>query len=138
MGVNAVVINLSTPFVYTGGNLAVRTYAEWESAYSASSNYFYYTPSSQYPSRTRYYQADGDGAFDPTTLLGFTGSAFTGTLVSNIPNTAFVMSPATPITALATPVATVVKTGTNAVLNWSAIPGAFAYRIYASDDPYTF
>lgn len=138
MGVNAVVINLSTPFVYTGGNLAVRTYAEWESAYSASSNYFYYTPSSQYPSRTRYYQADGDGAFDPTTLLGFTGSAFTGTLVSNIPNTAFVMSPATPITALATPVATVVKTGTNAVLNWTAIPGAFAYRVYASDDPYTF
>ena len=138
MGVNAIAINLDTPFVYTGGNLAVRNYADWVPDYSASSNVFYYTASPEYPSRNRYYQADQTSAFDPINLLDYLGAAFTGTLVSNIPNTAFVMNPATPITTLATPVATVVKTGTNAVLNWAAIPGAYAYKIYASDDPSTF
>ena len=62
MGVNAVVINLTTPFVYTGGNLAVRTYAEWESTYSNNTNVFYYTASPEYPNRTRYVYVDGDGA----------------------------------------------------------------------------
>ncbi|MDD2424265.1 MAG: choice-of-anchor J domain-containing protein, partial [Candidatus Cloacimonetes bacterium] len=135
MGVNAVVINLTTPFVYTGGNLAVRTYAEWESTYSNNTNVFYYTASPEYPNRTRYVYVDGDGAYDPITLTPYPGSYPTTGTVSNIPNTAFVMNPATPITTLAAPVATVVKTGTNAVLNWAAIPGAFAYRVYASDDP---
>jgi hypothetical protein len=138
MGVNAVVINLDTPFVYTGGNLAVRAYSAWEDFYFTTADKFYYTASPEYPNRTRYYQADLTSAFDPILLTDYLGAAFTGTLMSNIANTAFVMNPATPITALATPVATVVKTGTNAVLNWAAIPGAYAYKIYASDDPSNF
>jgi hypothetical protein len=135
LGVNAVVIPLTTPFVYTGANLAMRTYRVWEDVYWNSSNYFYYTASTEYPNRTRYYQADQTSAFDPILMLDYLGAPFTGTLVSNIPNTAFVVSPATPIASLATPVVTITYVGTNVKLDWANVTGAYSYRIYASDDP---
>ncbi len=137
-GVNAVVVNLDTPFAYTGGNLAVRLYSQWENFYYNQGNVFYYTATPTYPNRVRYYQADQTAAFDPILLTDYSGSAFTGTAISNVPNTAFVMSPATPIASLDAPVVTITASGTNAQLVWAAVTNAFAYRVYTSDDPMNF
>lgn len=137
-GVNAVVVNLDTPFAYTGGNLAVRMYSEWENFWYSTSDLFYYTATPAYPNRVRYYQADQTSAFDPILLTDYLGAAFTGTVSSNVPNTAFVMSPASPISALDAPVVTITASGTNAQLDWAAVTNAYAYRVYTSDDPLDF
>jgi hypothetical protein len=42
----------------------------------------------------------------------------------------------TPGGALDTPVVTIVHTGNNVELTWTAITGATSYRIESSDDPY--
>ncbi len=138
IGVNAIVIPLDTPFAYTGGNLAVRVYGVWEDFYSLSTNVFYYTSSPEYPSRTRYFQADQTAAFDPIALTDYLGAPFTGIILSHIPNTAFVMSPAVPITSIVAPELSVSQSGVNAQLTWNPVVGAYAYRVYASDDPYLF
>ncbi|PKN72550.1 MAG: hypothetical protein CVU50_06740 [Candidatus Cloacimonetes bacterium HGW-Cloacimonetes-3] len=137
-GVNAVVIPLDTPFAYTGGNLAVRVYSVWEDFYYSLNDKFYYTASPEYPDRTRYFQADQTSAFDPIALTDYNDVAFTGNLLSYIPNTAFVMSPAVPIITIDAPALAVSQNGTNAQLDWDAVAGAYAYRVYASDDPYLF
>ncbi len=138
LGVNAVIIPLTTPFVYTGGNLAVRDYRVWENVYWNSTNYFYYTPSPEYPNRTRHYYADDSGPIDPVLMLTYGGSAIAGNLVNWIPNTALIVSPATPITALAAPVVTSSVVGANCQLDWPVVAGAYSYRVYASNDPYTW
>lgn len=138
LGVNFVVIPLTTPFEYSGGNLAVRTYRVWEDAYWNSSNVFYYTASPEYPNRSRYYYADQTSAFDPVLLLDYLGVAFTGTATNYIPNTAFIVYPASPVTSLTAPVVSIANVGTNAVLTWPAVSGAYSYKVYASNDPYSF
>jgi hypothetical protein len=141
LGVNAVVIPLDTPFEYSGGNLAVRTYRVWESVYWSSSNVFYYTADPVYPNRDRYYYIDGTGPIDPIALLTYSGdggAAFTGTVTNDIPNTAFVISPATPITTLPAPVVTGTLGTTTGTLTWPAVPGAYAYRVYETTDPYNW
>lgn len=138
LGVNAIVLPLIAPFNYTGGNLAIRTNRVWEDTYWNTTNHWYYTASTEYPSRTRYFSEDGAVALDPILLLDEDGVAITGTLVNNIPNIQFVMSSATPITELATPVVTITTNAGNAVLDWPVVPGAYGYRIYASDDPYSW
>jgi hypothetical protein len=136
MGVNTVVVPLDTPFNYTGGNLAIRVYEVWEGMYYNSDNYFYYTDSTEYPSRSRYYYVDGSGPIDPLTMLDYDGNAYTGTATSWTPNTALIVDPATPVTALATPVVTATIVGGNVQLDWPVVAGAYAYRIYEADDPY--
>ena len=131
-GVNAVVIPLLVPFNYNGANLAVRTYRIYETPYWSSDNVFYNTASPEYPGRTRYYMADESAAFDPTLPPS------SGTLVNNIPNTAFISSPANPIQYLDSPVVTIAHSGANVNLSWTRVSGAYAYRIYASDDPMSF
>lgn len=138
IGVNAIVIPLDTPYAYTGGNLAVRVYGVWETFYSLSSNVFYYTATPEYPSRTRYFVADQTAAFDPIALTDYLSAPFTGTLTNNVANTAFVMEPAVPITSIVAPELAVSQNGVNAKLDWNLVAGAYAYRVYASDDPYVF
>ena len=41
-------------------------------------------------------------------------------------------------TALAAPVVSVTRSGSNVVLSWDPIPGATSYKIYASENPYSF
>ncbi|PKN77631.1 MAG: hypothetical protein CVU48_10980 [Candidatus Cloacimonetes bacterium HGW-Cloacimonetes-1] len=134
IGINAVVIPLQTPFVYTGGNLAVRAYSVWEDFYSATTNHFYYTESTQLPNRFRDYHVDGTAAVDPTTFVG--ALPFAGTLSSNMPNTMFIVDPATPITTVAAPAnMTIVSAGANVTVTWNAVPGAYAYNVYAANTP---
>ncbi|GAB1366915.1 hypothetical protein MASR1M36_17860 [Candidatus Cloacimonadaceae bacterium] len=136
VGVNSIVIPLSTPFGYTGGNLAVRTYRVWENQWWNTSNEFYYTASAEYPNRTRYMYVDGDGPYNPETLTPYAGSSPIYGTVSNIPNTAFIVSPAVPFASLGTPAVSISQVGGNLQLDWAAVPNAYSYKIYASDDPY--
>ena len=41
-------------------------------------------------------------------------------------------------TALAAPVVSVTRSGSNLVLSWDPVPGATGYKVYSSADPYNF
>lgn len=137
LGANAVIIPLQVPFAYTGANLAVRLYRIWEDGYWSSSNVWYNTLSTDYPGRTRYHQIDGTGPLDPILLVDVSGSPFTGTLVSNVPNTQFVVTPANPVQSSA-PAVSIAQVGTDVVLSWVAVPYMMSYNVYISDNPYVF
>jgi len=65
IGVNEIVIPLQTPFSYTGGNLLVRVYRNYEeTTYSTSDKFYYTSTSSTHPNRTRYYYSN-TAVFDP-------------------------------------------------------------------------
>ncbi len=130
LGVNAVIIPLDTPFNYTGGNLAVRTYREFEDNWWDTSNHFYYTMDANYPNRTRYLNRDGDTPIDPT------APDANGTATSYIPNTAFIVDPHTAMPPLTAPAVQIAMDGINPKLTWNAVDGAYLYVVQGSDDPY--
>lgn len=135
LGAGLVYVPLNTPFEYTGGNLAMRVYRVWEDIYWSSSNQFYYTASPEYPNRSRYFYADGDGPLDPIALTPYGSSTpLIGNLTNNIPLTMFIADPATPIASLATPEVVLRVTNGTVRLDWNPVPGAYAYRIYTTDD----
>lgn len=137
-GENIVHIPLDTPFEYTGGNLALRVYHVWQDEYWSSSNQFYYTESLEFPNRSRCQAYDGTAPLDPINLLDGSGNPFTGTVSSKIPLTSFLVNPAVPVAALDAPVVAISNVGTDILLEWPAVDGAYAYRVYASDDPQTW
>jgi len=130
-GINSIAIPLQTPFEYTGGNLAVRTNRVMDTQYYSSSDKFYYTLDANYPNRTRYYYNDST-EIDPTDP----SVTAMGTQSNYIPNTGFIVNPASPVTALAAPELSITHDGTEATLSWDAIPYAYCYQLYASADPY--
>lgn len=135
IGTDLVNIPLDTPFEYTGGNLAIRIYRVWEDIYWSSSNQFYYTSDSEYPNRSRYFSADGSGPADPIALTPYGSTTpFTGSLSSNIPLTMLIVDPATPIISLDTPEVVLSVDNSSARLDWDVVPGAYAYRIYTTDN----
>jgi len=131
-GANSIVIPLTTPFAYTGDNLAVRAHRPLDTVYYSSNDRFYLTNTLHNPNRSRYINSDSD-VYDPTNpgLIG------TGTLSSQIPVTTFLVSNATPV-VLTAPTVQIARSATNAVLSWNAVAGAYGYKIYASDDPELF
>ncbi len=59
LGANYIIIPLTTPYVFNGGNLAVRAYRPLDTTAFASTNNFYYTNSSAvHPTRSRYLRSD--------------------------------------------------------------------------------
>ncbi len=124
VGQNQILIPFSTPFAYSGENLAVRVNRPMDSVYFNTLNHFYYTESTLYPNRSRYILSDSDN-YDPAS------PSSSGTLSSNIPVCMFLSSGA----KLATPQLSLQKDGSNLVLSWNAVPGANLYRIYASPTP---
>ncbi len=129
-GINAVHIPI-TPFTYTGGNLAIRTSKTWEDGW-VQNCFWLNTPDANYPSRTRYVYSDGaDGTLDHAAPTG-------GYASNNVPYTIFIMDPASLVTTLAAPTVSVTLSDTNAVLDWPAIPYAYNYKVYVSEDPYNF
>ncbi|HNX38487.1 MAG TPA: choice-of-anchor J domain-containing protein [Candidatus Cloacimonadota bacterium] len=133
IGSNAVYIPFSTPIAYTGGNFALRVNRPIDTVYYANTNLFYYSVPQYDLNRTRYVYSDSE-TFDPTNP-GIAATA--STLSSYIPVTAFMVTGATPVT-LAAPVVNATYNGTALSLSWTAVPGAYAYRIYSSDDPFTW
>ncbi|HPK60787.1 MAG TPA: carboxypeptidase regulatory-like domain-containing protein, partial [Candidatus Cloacimonas sp.] len=88
-GINYVVIPLDTPFNFTGGVLATRVNRPMDVTYYPSSNVFYYTnTSTEHPNRSLYLYSDSV-VYDPL------APSAVGTLVSNVPNTFFVVQNAT-------------------------------------------
>jgi hypothetical protein len=88
-GINYVVIPLDTPFNFTGGVLATRVNRPMDVTYYSSSNVFYYTnTSTEHPNRSLYLYSDSV-VYDPLAPSAL------GTLVSNVPNTFFVVQNAT-------------------------------------------
>jgi hypothetical protein len=134
-GADIVHIPLDTPFEYTGGNLAMRVYHVWQDEYWSSSDQFYYTTDLANPDRSRYQAYDGSAPLDPVDMLTEAGEPFTGTLSSMIPLTTFIVDPAVPVAALDAPVVTISTDAGDVRLDWPAVPDAYAYRVYASDDP---
>lgn len=126
-GINAVYIPFSTPFNYTGGNVAIRTHRPMDAVYYSSSDVFYHTTPNIGLNRSRYIYNDTT-VYDPTTITG-------GTNISSLPLTTFVAPVATPV-ALSAPVITPAVVGSNLSISWPAVPGAYGYRVYASNDPY--
>jgi len=131
IGVNSIYIPLDAPFNYTGDNLAVRVYREWEISYWNNSNFFYNTASPIHPNRTRHFAEDTAGSgFNPTNPPSL------GTVTNNVANTAFIVDPADIIITLDTPEVTITKVGSDVRLDWQLISGAHSYDIYSSVDPY--
>ncbi len=129
-GINEIVIPI-TPFAYTGGNLSIRTTKAYQTSWSSGKNW-YTTVDTNYPSRTIYHRSDTEGAviYDAPT---------DGITVNNVPNITFIMDPATVVNTVAAPeVSETALVGTNVALTWGAVPYAYSYKVYASEDPYTF
>lgn len=133
-GYDIVHVPFISPFEYTGGNLAIRVHHVWQDQYWSQYDQFFYTDSPEFPNRSRYYYVDGDGPLDPINVLDEYGDPIPGTLSNKIPLTTFIVDPATPVSALDTPVVTISNVGANVELSWPAVPGAYAYRIYATND----
>jgi len=131
-GSNSIYIPFSAPVAYTGGNFAIRVNRVMDTVYYPSSNVFYYTVPQYVNNRSRYMQSDTT-TYDPLDP----GVGGTGTLLNNIPITTFIATDAVPV-SLATPSVTITHSGTNVTLNWAAVPNAYGYRVYASDDPLTW
>jgi hypothetical protein len=124
LGVNSVVIPLDVPFQYTGSNLALRVYREFDNAWS-NQNKFYYTPSLDYPHRTRYHQADGTAPFDPIAI------PVAGSTTNNVPNTTIVFD----VETLASPELQISISDNQVHLGWDEVPRATSYLVFASDNP---
>jgi hypothetical protein len=126
IGQNTIFIPFTPTIPYTGGNFALRVNRVMDTDYFLSTNVFYYSLPKYVNSRSRYIQSDTT-LYDPLDpgLLG------TGTLLNDIPVTAFIVGDAVPV-VLAEPVVTPTTVGTNVNLGWPTVPGAYAYRIYGS------
>ncbi len=127
-GLNAIQIPI-TPFAYTGGNLAIRTSRIWEGEW-ASNRLWLITMDTNYPNRTRYYQADS------STLNHENPSG--GTLVSNIPNLVFFLDSNALVTNVDTPLVQINKTNSQINVEWDFVDYAYSYNVYRSTDPYSF
>jgi M6 family metalloprotease-like protein len=124
LGTNLLNITLTSPFAYTGANLAVRVNRPMDTEYFNTYNHFFYNDSLSFPNRSRYILSDSI-VYDPAAPSAL------GTLSSSIPLTSFVVDNA----VLATPVVSIQQQGTSLVLSWDAIPGAVKYRVFGSSSP---
>jgi len=84
-GTNEIIIQLQTPYNYTGGNLVVRVNRPMDTANFASTNYFIYTNSTNHPNRSRYLNSD-TVTYDPL------APSASGTISSYVPNTYLVVN----------------------------------------------
>jgi len=126
-GTNTIVINLQTPFYYSGNNLAIRVNRPWDSFNYNTNNHFYYNNSSIALYRSRYLFSSSV-TYDPL------NPSANGTVSSYIPVTGFAISDYVPLT-LAVPVLQGVLNDQGMLLSWTVVQGANQYRIYASDNP---
>ncbi len=129
-GENEITIFLTTPFSYTGGNLATRTSKTWEDDWEAD-QFWLVTYDSNYPERSRTHEEDGNPDFDHTNPPEVQPN-------SDIPNITFLMTDANLVATLAAPVVDVTITDTGALLEWAPNPYAYGYKVYAAADPYSF
>ena len=63
-GQNTIMINLTEPYLYEGGNLVVMVQRPWDNTTYNSSDYFYATDTSPYPNRT-IYNRDNNESYNP-------------------------------------------------------------------------
>ena len=90
LGTNEVIIPLTTPFSYTGGNLLIRVFRPFEETTYNSTNYFRYTSTTAtHPTRSRYCYSNTI-TYDPLAPSGTTYSS------NNVPNTWVVFANAVP------------------------------------------
>jgi hypothetical protein len=88
LGANYIIIPLTTPFNYTGGNLAVRAYRPMDvSAFNSTNNFYYTNSSAVHPSRSRYLRSD-TVTYDPL------APSAAGTISSYVPLTWLVVDDA--------------------------------------------
>jgi hypothetical protein len=83
-GAYELVIPLSTPFVYGGGNMVIMVNRPMDTAYYGSGNVWKNTSTANFPNRTIYFNSDSviaDPAAPPA-----------GTLAGAVPNTTFIMN----------------------------------------------
>ncbi|MGB4309593.1 MAG: choice-of-anchor J domain-containing protein [Candidatus Cloacimonadaceae bacterium] len=128
-GTNEVFVPV-TPFNYTGGNLSIRTHKAFENTWN-NYNYWLATPDTNYPDRTRYFHSDTQDAVVPH-------NPEPGTVRSNVPNVIVVMVEPNLVTTVPAPQVDFTLSGTDAALTWELIPYAHSYKVYASENPYTF
>lgn len=114
-----------TPFNYTGGNLAIRISRTWSATWSANTQRWWITIDENYPNRSRlvYQDADLDIANPPV-----------GSATNNIPNIMFFMDTEDLVTTVVAPEISI----SDLNVDWDAVPYAYSYKVYASDDPYLF
>ncbi len=127
---NYVHFPLSTPFEYTGGSLAIRASRPMDSQSYVEGNAFYYTDPIYVENRSRYLLSNPD-EINPANPFD------TGELTSHIPVTIFVAPVATPV-VLTPPLVSISVLGSDLVLAWDDVPGAYCYRVYCSDYPHSW
>ena len=130
-GTHEIIIPLTTPFNYTGGNLAIRTSKTYDAAADPNIyNLWLLDTRGHYGYRTRYETSDA-GELDHTNP--------TGTNVTYVyPNITFFMSTTNLVETVDAPVVTMTIAEPNALLDWELIPYAYGYNVYLAADPYNF
>ncbi len=127
-GLNLIQIPI-TPFTYTGGNLAIRTSRDWTGDW-ASSKQWLITVDENYPNRSRVVYQD-------TEYMDHTNPP-AGSVSNNIPNVIFFMESEDMVTTVEAPEIDIAEFGDDLTLGWPAVPYAYSYNVYATDDPYLF
>lgn len=125
-GYHEITVPLNTPFNYTGGNVAIRI-GKAAGAIGPFGCWWRVTGDYYYPDRVRACAAP----VDPANPSG-------GSLWDYVPNITFVMANANLVENLAAPVVNLTISGSNVTLAWELIPYAHSYKVYTSDDPYSF
>lgn len=124
-------VPLASPFAYTGENLALRVSRPMDTVfYEDFSTAFYYSPPMYADHRSRYL-ASNSIEYNPES------PSSAGTLTSWIPLTVFIAPVSVPV-VLTPPIVSISSSGTDIILDWDPVPGAYCYRIYESDDPYSW
>ena len=121
-GSGSVFLSFLQPFVYTGGNLAIRANRPMDSVYYLSGNHFRQYSSPEAPNRSRHIQSDSI-VYDPLAPPA-------GTLSSLVPQLTLLLQDIT----LDIAQLQVNREGADIMLSWSPIAGARSYQIWHSTD----
>lgn len=122
-GVGSLYLHFIQPFVYSGGELAIRTNRPLDTAYFNSANYFLQYTDLTRPNRSRYIQSDTT-VHDPLAPSG------AGTLANMLPQISFVFEDII-LEAVSAQISLDISGN---YLSWDAVPGARSYQIWHSTD----
>lgn len=128
---NFVHIPLSIPFDYSGENLALRINRPIDTQFYDDFNTAFYYSTPMYVNNRSRYLVSNSIAYNPES------PSAAGTLVNDIPLTTFIAPASVPV-MLSAPEVNITRNGTDVLLDWNPVPGAYCYRVFISTDAYTW
>jgi hypothetical protein len=122
-GSGSLYLHFIQPFVYSGGELAIRTNRPLDTAYFNSANYFLQYTDASRPGRSRYVHSD-------SVVYAPLSPSAAGTLSNLLPQISFVFEDVI-LEAVSAEISVDIS---GSSLSWEAVPGARSYQIWHSTD----